>query len=116
MDLHEYQRSHQQEEKWRQLYFDHKERADRAEAELKQIIAGLWQSIETAPRDGKVEDVLLKCQHNGHDVVYLGHWAHGDGDGFMPSFGPAWFRWNGYCFVEIEPAPTHWMPMPGSSK
>lgn len=65
--------------------------------------------IDTAPTTGPVVDVEL---WNGE--LRVGHYAHGDGDGMMPPFGPAWFYpvLNGdgrvSYYNQMNPPPTHW--------
>lgn len=69
-----------------------------------------WQPIDSAPTTGPVVDVEL---WNGRDVR-VGHYAHGDGDGLMPPFGPAWFYGVGNpvsYFQQISPPPSHWRPV-----
>jgi hypothetical protein len=69
-----------------------------------------WQPISTAPKTGPVVNVQLLLK-DGRETI--GHWAHGDGDGLMPPFGPAWFeQWGPVgSYREVHPEPTHWRPL-----
>lgn len=72
-----------------------------------------WQPIDTAPKTGLAETILLWVPSlHGTGGPVLAHWAYGDGDGMMPAFGPSWFWWSGYDFRELQQRPTHWMPLP----
>lgn len=74
----------------------------------------LWQPIETAPKTGMAETILLWVpQLHGTGGPVLAHWAHGGGEE-QPRFGPAWFWWSGYDFRELasDHKPTHWMELP----
>jgi hypothetical protein len=71
-----------------------------------------WRDISCAPKNAT--DVLVVWPtERGWPKRHLmvAHWAQGGGED-QPRFGPAWFRWGGYGFVELNPAPTHWMPLP----
>ena len=71
---------------------------------------GAWQSIDTAPKDGTKIDVW-----DGHERVADVAWhMHGCWDGEQS--GPAWsfqeWHHDERHWHEVDPAPTHWMPIP----
>lgn len=71
-----------------------------------------WRPIETAPKNAT--DVLVRWPAKSgwpKERLFVAHWAHGGGDD-QPPYGPAWFWWDGYGYREMDPAPTHWMPLP----
>ena len=68
-----------------------------------------WQPIETAPKDAT--EVLLLVEKDGVKHPLVAHWAYGGGED-QPSFGPAWFEWDGYGYRGIHGKPTHWAPIP----
>ena len=71
-----------------------------------------WQDMETVPKDGPVETLLLWVPElHGTGGPVLAHWAYGGGEE-QPRFGPAWFWWSGYSFVELVQKPSHWMRLP----
>lgn len=60
-----------------------------------------WQSMETAPRTGKVIIMYGKTRHAEFDHVDVGHW-------YKPY---SKWAWHGYLGDEPK-QPTHWMPLP----
>lgn len=73
-----------------------------------------WQPIETAPKTGPVENLLLYVPElHGTGGKVIAHWAHGGGED-QPRFGPDWFFWTGYGFSAFPSGhkPTHWMRLP----
>lgn len=79
-----------------------------------------WQSIETAPRDGR-KLLLFYINRNGLPRTVVGGWvtdeeaAETDADGVGLEAG--WYEridnWGDYYQVAIhEGEPTHWMPLP----
>lgn len=65
--------------------------------ELESQLAGKWQPIETAPRDGT--EILLYSETYGIDVA---HFHKGK-----------WRTTAGQCDIEY---PTHWLPLPAAPK
>lgn len=81
-------------------------------------VAGTWNQMSDAPITGPVREVLLRIVERGYsgnpENVVVAHWAHGDGDGLMPPFGPAWFRRSGSGFVEVQSKDIlGWAELPG---
>jgi regulator of replication initiation timing len=80
-------------EKLMQEIDEHKAENARLKAENERLRkAGEWQPIETAPKDGITETLVMDCGH-----VYIGI-----------------FDKNGFC-EDLHCAgldPTHWMPLP----
>lgn len=71
-----------------------------------------WQPIDTAPKTGPVENLLLYVPAlHGTGGPVIAHWAEGGGEE-QPPFGPAWFFWTGFDFRELSHKPTHWMRLP----
>jgi hypothetical protein len=96
--------------------------AARLDAEA-QPPTGNWQPMDTAEqfKTGPVVHILLCIERSYYahgnygtvEMVTKAHWAHGDGDGMMPPFGPAWFesdRCGGY--QEVLGKITGWLPLP----
>jgi hypothetical protein len=82
----------------------------------------LWRTIESAPKDGTP---ILVAGGNHISVAAWDDQSHGTGRGFKVQ-GPGWRvyangqlildeGWDegGSWTMEIEPIPTHWMPLPG---
>ena len=70
-----------------------------------------WRFISCAPKSGPLIEVDLLFVDGR--IVERAHWAHGDGDGAMPAFGPAWFVPAGAAgYVEVGSSPTFWRPRP----
>lgn len=69
-----------------------------------------WQSIETAPRDGRY--VLLWQQYNDSPVVgqYLTDYWRCNGENLEVSCG-LWCQ-GGSIRTDSDFKPTHWMPLP----
>ena len=71
-----------------------------------------WQPIETAPKDGTLVDLFVDghretdcCWHRlDWEIAYL-HW---------PADSMGWATWSERDgeYGRIEPAPTHWQPLP----
>jgi hypothetical protein len=88
----------------------------------------MWQSIDTAPRDG-TDIIACKYHGAGYDVCPTVAWWEGEkfAAARSPGYGAGWFSQSGEfvpaCTAptdEVEPfwtdlpgcQPTHWMPMP----
>ena len=88
-------------------------------SELVERIEGVWQDIETAPRDGTWillcggrtdEDFYLRDEPEAQSRIVSAFWLlspRGDGDGEEWSVG----FWDGSWRTGYE-NPTHWMPLP----
>ena len=88
-------------------------------SELVERIVGVWQDIETAPRDGTWillcggrtdEDFYLRDEPEAQSRIVSAFWLlspRGDGDGEEWSVG----FWDGSWRTGYE-NPTHWMPLP----
>lgn len=71
-----------------------------------------WQSMESAPRDGR--EVLLAVKFRAgipHGLLV----AHYMGGGYCiedhPAIAAGWYFWNG-CMFDRAAEPTAWMPLP----
>ncbi|WP_176928754.1 DUF551 domain-containing protein [Variovorax sp. YR634] len=64
-------------------------------------IAGQWQPIETAPKDGT--SILLYTSEG----IIEGYWSHNDWEQ-----SPCHATYDGCGGVAINCRPTHWMPLP----
>jgi hypothetical protein len=66
-----------------------------------------FRPIKEAPKKA----IEVELWHEQWGQVKIGHFAHGDGDGLMPPFGPAYFYKDGPCmrptYREFYPQPTH---------
>lgn len=71
-------------------------------SELVERIEGVWQDIETAPRD---RDVLLFAAETGEQFAAFYGTAMEDGD-------KQWVFARGKDIAFIVRNPTHWMPLP----
>jgi hypothetical protein len=68
----------------------------------------IWQSIETAPKDGTAFIGLWKdCVYTVHYQKYYHKWPHEEG-------GPTYrYGWSCETWDQHMPcSPTHWMPLP----
>lgn len=71
--------------------------------------------MDRAPKDGYPIQHIQLLMEDGR-VIPDAHWAHGDGDGIMPSFGPGWFvpvkREDGSVsyYAEVTGSPRGWAP------
>lgn len=75
------------------------QRATAAESEneaLRRKLSAKWLPIETGPHSG-IGVLLLQPWRSGHDTVLIGHYANG---------------WVNRDCEELQPRPTHWMPLP----
>lgn len=76
----------------------------------KAVGLGGWRSIETAPRDGTKIDVW-NGQERVADVAWRMHGCWND-----EQLGPTWsfeeWHHDERHWHEVDPAPTHWMPLP----
>lgn len=61
-----------------------------------------WRDIKSAPKTG--ERILLLCE--GHPVANYGHWYKAQNR----------FVYDGYDFGNPKQQPTHWQPLPTTSK
>ena len=60
-----------------------------------------WQPIETAPKDGHRSIILV---WDGKDILTAYAYTNNRGETYW---------WDGYSqCMEIDPPPTHWMPLP----
>jgi hypothetical protein len=60
-----------------------------------------WQTIETAPKTGKIIILYGKTKHAQFHHVGVGHWYK------------TYNKWAWDTYLGDEPRqPTHWMPMP----
>ena len=65
-----------------------------------------WQPIETAPKS--INEEILLYAPDYHRGYVIGIWY--GGHAAIPKDEEHWKDVRGWC--EIEPAPTHWMPLP----
>ena len=96
-----------------------REKAAAIISELVERIEGVWQDIETAPKDGTWillcggrtdEDFYLRDEPEAQSRIVSAFWLlspRGDGDGEEWSVG----FWDGSWRTGYE-NPTHWMPLP----
>jgi hypothetical protein len=68
-----------------------------------------WQPIETAPKTATEVLLLVPRRGKGWPTMMrvVGHWASDTSGEEQPAFR-GWFRDDGYGFVELQDAPTHW--------
>lgn len=72
----------------------------------------IWQTMDTAPRDGT--EVLLKVESVAGipGKCLVGHWQPG---GHCiedhPPIEQGWYFWNG-CMFDAASEPLNWMPIP----
>ena len=64
---------------------------------------GIWQPIETAPRDGT--EVLAWCDFDSLRCAIVISYEPNDEN-------PKWPWWDWDCRGIHESVPTHWMPLP----
>jgi hypothetical protein len=92
-------------------------RIARAILRLKALRAALpstrrWQSIETAPLDGREVLLRVKVRAGIRGKCLVGHFMQG---GHCiedhPAIARGWYFWNGRMFDEAA-EPTHWMELP----
>lgn len=84
-------------------------RAEQAEAEVKRLQKTDWQPIETAPKDG-VGNWILIATSNRVTPAYWDCWAILD--------KPTWvtYSYRGERVAAEMDNPTHWMPLPAPPK
>lgn len=79
-----------------------------AKSALRAVREGQWQPIDSAPRDGTKIDVINHHGERTTDVYFSPHrnrWVHW------------WQQYHGSMGeVELDIAPTHWMPLPTPPK
>lgn len=72
-----------------------------------------WQPIQTATETAGEIEVRDRC-----GKVTVAHFAHSDGDGEQPAFGPAYFQkvrdaaGRVLLCTELHPQPIEWRPLP----
>ena len=71
-----------------------------------------WQTIETAPKDGREVLLRVKLRAGIPNCQLVGHYMRG---GHCiedhPAIDQGWYFWNGRMF-DLAAEPTHWMPLP----
>jgi hypothetical protein len=73
-------------------------------------VSGMWQPIETAPKDGT--RVLIYVPYDdGDGEVYLASFGYDVGYGNGPSWQPEYAEVAMFNSPD-DRQPTHWMPLP----